>query len=646
MQFEIWYPNVASLFAAVAQPAEWFVEGMCEHLADDWDPMGEMVLRDLVMSESLPTIEELEDFSYLPNPYYGYKCGQSLVDYLVETYGEDVVGDILHTYKKKTLKKTDDVLEDVIGIKTRELNDDWQVYVKKRYWPMIAEKQQLKDFSTLVTPRDDKDDYITYFKPQWSPSGDLIACLTIKERFLDLFLINAETGEKFDNLTKGYSLNKYENVFYAENGLSWSPEGDNIAFIGRKNTYHQLFIIDAMSGDLVKTYNPKLEDMLAPAWSPDGKRIAFTALEKDRRDVYLYNLEDDSLDRLTDDPYSDGYPTWSPGGDYLYYTSERESFYNIFRIKPDGSDMEQITFGDYDNISPDVSPDGKTLLFTSDRYDGIYNLFTMNVETREVARISDVIGGVMDGCWSPEGDEIAFSAYEEFTYSMYHTELPEQPLDTPTLEQPSPGDYVYDPARETDYIFVDDPALSILERSEEIEKAVIDELLAEEDVGLTVSEEMVATEMKPRPKRKTAMKATPPPAEVEPIEEPVDTPSPADAIPTVVSLGAGDVLSRSSKYKINFTPDTVYTTFSYTTGGVLQNYTVMGFSDLLSITLTSISTCSPSPALTTSTLRWSIYTRRKNRLMRSPIPGTAIISCWANTSRNGYRAVRPRCITR
>ncbi|MCP4228970.1 MAG: hypothetical protein GY771_02330, partial [bacterium] len=234
MQYEVWYPNVGSLFTAIAQPAMWFIEGMPEHIAEDWDPQGEMTLRDAVMNEYLPTIEELEVFDYLPNPYLGYKCSQSLVDYLAETYGEEVISDLLHTYKKKALKKTDDVLEDVIGIKEKELSDDWHVWVKKRYWPMIAEKQQLKDFSTMVTPRDDKDEFVTYFKPQWSPSGDLIACLTVKDRFLDIFLINAETGEKFENLTKGYSLNKYENIFYQENGLSWSPDGDYIAFIGRK----------------------------------------------------------------------------------------------------------------------------------------------------------------------------------------------------------------------------------------------------------------------------------------------------------------------------------------------------------------------------------------------------------------------------
>lgn len=580
MQFEVWYPNIGSLMTAVSQPAQWFVEGMPEHIADDWDPMGEMTLRDAVMNEYLPTVEELENFAYLPNPYLGYKCGQSLVDYLVEIYGEEVIGDIMHSYKKKTLKKTDDVLEEVIGMKSNELNDDWHVWVKKRYWPMIVEKQQLKEFSTLVTPRDDKDEYITYFKPQWSPSGDLIACLTVKDRFLDIFLINAETGEEFDNLTKGYSLNKYEYIYYSENGLSWSPDGDHIAFIGKKGTYHTLFIIEAMTGKVVKNFNPRFEDMLAPSWSPDGDKIAFTALERDKRDLYLYGVNDGTLKRVTEDPYSDGYPSWSPDGEYIYYTSERENFYNIFRIKPDGSALEQLTFGAYDNVSPDVSPDGETLLFSSDRYDGIYNLFTMDIESREVSRTTNVIGGVMDGVWSPDGDEIAFSSYENMIYSLYRMEVLKQPLDAPVVEEPEPGDYVYDPKTETEY-FIGSEATDedILGRTFIIEDEVLAGILEEEGEEVITTEEATrrALERISSDEEEVVL-----PDEVGQIEEPVDTPSPADAIPTVVGLNAGDVLSRSGNYKINFTPDTVYSTFSYTTGGVLQNYTVMGFSDLLS----------------------------------------------------------------
>lgn len=542
MQFEILFPTFGAAFSSVSPP-DWFMEGLAEYMADDWNPEGEMVLRDAVMTANIPDLKDLADFNYVENPYAAYKLGQSVLDYIAETYGEDAPVKILRAFEKSTLRRPDDALEDALGIKLADLNEDWKVWLKKRYWPLIGEKVQLKDFATQLTPKEDRRKNISYFKPQWSPSGDLIACLTVKERFLDIFLINAHTGEKFQNLTKGYTLSKYEYIMYLENGISWSPDGNYIAFVGKKDTYDQIFVLNVLNRRIARRFNPKFEDIVAPAFSPDGKKVAFAGIKKDKQDIWVWDMKTGELRAVTDDFYADGYPAWSPDGEYIYYASERENFHNIFRVRADGSAAEQITFGPAENISPQPSPDGKRLMFVSNRDGGIFNIYVMDLETREVGKYTDVVTGVMDATWSPDGQKVAFTAYEDGTYSVWTMPWGEEPVAPPAREEPKPGDYGYVTWVATYGANAGDPA------------------------GET-AEPATATAAGGAREGESAGEAA---KAGETVTEP----------PTVRDLVVTDALKDSRRYGIKFGADYIYTTFAYTTGGVFTNYTVFGMSDIL-----------------------------------------------------------------
>jgi WD40 repeat protein len=559
-QFNVLFPTLGTLFT-VAAPPDWFMEGMATYYGNDISPEGDMVLRDAVMSANTPTLDQMTDFNYLPSPYLGYKLGQSVMDYLVETYGEDAPAELLRAFGSTTLRRPDDALEDAFGIKAADLNEDWEVWLRQRYWPLIGEKDQLKDFATQLTPKEDRRDYISYFKPRYSPSGDLVACLTVKERFLDIFLVNAETGEKFDNLTKGYSLSKYEYIMYLENGLSWSPDGDFIAFVGKKGTFDQIFILNVFNRKIVKRYNPDFEDILSPAYSPDGTKIAFAGVRREKRDIWVMDVPSGALTRVTDDFYSDGYPSWSPDGEYIYYASERQTFHDIYRVRPDGTGMEQMTFGDFENVSPEVSPDGTRLLFTSNRADGILNIFVMDLETREVGRYSDVITGVMDATWAPDGEKIAFTSFENMTYSIWAMPWGEAPVGEVAREVPEPGDYGY-----AEWLArYGEPGAGA--GAAETESSEVELTKGDEVVGVAVA---------------YAGEDEPPTTEGE-WEGEAGEEGEGEALepPTVRDLVVSDVIDDTRKYGIKFSPDYLYTTFSYTSGGVLTNYSVLGLSDIL-----------------------------------------------------------------
>src|SRR5512138_13880 len=70
---------------------------------------------------------------------------------------------------------------------------------------------------------------------------------------------------------------------------------------------------------------PQMGEVYNPTWSPDGKRIAFSALAGGLTDLYVYDLAAKKVTRLTDDAYCDLQPAWSPDGKSIAFVTDRFS---------------------------------------------------------------------------------------------------------------------------------------------------------------------------------------------------------------------------------------------------------------------------------------------------------------------------------
>ncbi len=162
---------------------------------------------------------------------------------------------------------------------------------------------------------------------------------------------------------------------------------------------------------------------LSPAFSPDGRTIAFAGTLNGKRDIFALDLATKTVRNLTDDTAYDEAPVYSPDGKYLYHIKWVGGFAKIVRFPVDDpSKIEQVTWGDGNDEDPVLSPDGKRLYYASSRGGGIYNIYGQDLATGEILQYTDVIGSALGPSVfiGPDGQEkIVFAGYQAQQSQLY-----------------------------------------------------------------------------------------------------------------------------------------------------------------------------------------------------------------------------------
>lgn len=175
---------------------------------------------------------------------------------------------------------------------------------------------------------------------------------------------------------------------------AWSPDGKKLAFVANDPGNNELFVADPDGGNLVRLTDNKVEDR-DPAWSPDGKQIAYASDPTGNKSLQLFVIDVASkkfaqLGPVTPkDTYS---PVWSPDGKYIAVVSTRDRFEDVYIVNVAvPTDIRLVTYGDGEAISrnPDWSPDGKYIVFISNRPGGEkFNLFIATPDGKNVQQIT------------------------------------------------------------------------------------------------------------------------------------------------------------------------------------------------------------------------------------------------------------------
>jgi Tol biopolymer transport system component len=204
---------------------------------------------------------------------------------------------------------------------------------------------------------------------------------------------------------------------------AWSPDGSRIAFATNRDGNWEIYTMDARGRDLKRlTTNDTFDG--SPSWSPDGTRIVFASTRDGNSELYAMN--EDGLDqtRLTNSAADDAAPAWAPATPEcrafegaIAFESNRGGPYDLYLLRPDGS-AEKVTDDAAPDFDPEWAPDCSIIAF--DRpVEGNYDIFTVDLATRELAQLTSTDEEDSRPSWSSDGGSIAFTSLRDGHYEVY-----------------------------------------------------------------------------------------------------------------------------------------------------------------------------------------------------------------------------------
>ena len=417
----------------------WFAEGYAEYSSRyGWDYYADMVVRDATINNYLAPPEYL-------GGYLAYKQGQAMINYIVENYGEQKLGEFLS--KGKVLLTSNKALKATAGIDQKNLYEDFSKEMKRRYWPEIAKRKEPGEIAKALTDHT-KDGSGFNGNPIFSPKGDRLAIFSDRSDYTEVYLISAIDGKVIDRLVKAERSGDLESLHSYLSGITFSPDGEKIAFVVKTKGRDALYFLTVRDKKIYKRKKFDFNSILEPVWSPDGKKILFSALDGRKRDVIMYDIENDITRHLKNDTFDDVEPSWFPDSRRIAFSSNRPhpenefilgnpdytpddsldwwtiyskfeyANYNLFMADLETDEIKPILCGPGQNRSPEVAPDGERVVFVSNR-NGIDNLYITLMDGSSTFAVTDVLTGVDNPSWSPDGDRIAFSSFSKGGFDIY-----------------------------------------------------------------------------------------------------------------------------------------------------------------------------------------------------------------------------------
>ena len=145
---------------------------------------------------------------------------------------------------------------------------------------------------------------------------------------------------------------------------AWSPNGKELAYVSFERQKAVVFVHNVATGERRAIADFRGSNS-APAWAPDGQHLAVTLSRDGGSQLFLIGRNGESPRRLASSQAIDTEADFSADGRWLYFTSDRGGGPQIYRMPAGGGNAERVTFGGGYNISPTVSPDGRTLAYVT-----------------------------------------------------------------------------------------------------------------------------------------------------------------------------------------------------------------------------------------------------------------------------------------
>jgi hypothetical protein len=420
----------------------WVMEGLADYMTGYWRPTDLMSVRDAAVADIIPRMSKLEGYTQTGDVRLVYNLGHAAFEFIEQRWSKEGLRQFLFSLRKSIIGGGDNAYQEAFRISPEEFDQEFDKYLKDRFRP-FRDKERPADYGRNIAPDSERTRFTQALTIEPSPSGDLLAMVTVnrRDRDYDIVLVSTKDGTVVRNLTQGFPKDygfeyiTFPTGFNTVPWLSWSPSGDRLAYFVRSEKSRSLILQNVLTRrieqriDLRSVDNPE-----SPQFSPDGRHVVFAALSGGVGNIFMVDLETQAVTNLTNDDFANSGPTWSPDGSYILYLARISGSEKLFRLDLESGRKTQLTFGTHDDTAARFL-DAETIVFSSTATDpaqpidpdvarnaNIYNVWTLNLKTGELRQYTDALGGNLSPVALNRGTDrpqIAFISYYKGERSVH-----------------------------------------------------------------------------------------------------------------------------------------------------------------------------------------------------------------------------------
>jgi Tol biopolymer transport system component len=249
-----------------------------------------------------------------------------------------------------------------------------------------------------VTPDSPHD-----MSPTWSPDSQNLAFESLRDGNWEIYA--ADICDDCDTNPRNLS-----NDPAIDSSPAWSPDGTQIAFLSTRSGESEIYVMDADGNNIRQLTRSSLTDLQPPVWSPDGTQITFTSLRSGNWDIYVMDVNcekvleclEKPVRNVSQHPAQDMSPAWSPDGRWIAFTSRRDNNAEIYLVDTEGGTPINLTQNPDEDSSPAWSPDSQQIAFQTNR-DRLYSdeIYVVDLVSGQSQRVTYSYGSHQYPAWWP-----------------------------------------------------------------------------------------------------------------------------------------------------------------------------------------------------------------------------------------------------